>query len=192
MQHMVDNVLLIKYNSNQTYFSLFVLCSLPQHFIISCPHLAEFDPIPALYQKGFSTWNLTVQQFIRSKLKCILFVCPNVADNLLLLPSSPHLLCPSQQYLSITGWRVAFSVGATPANEKCAYSRMRLVNGSSVCVWVSVCRSLTKCYFTKCSLKITKKKKKNSFQKLIFGDFLEGAEKLTHLIHSCGPINSGT
>lgn len=75
MQHMVDNVLLIKYNSNRAYFSLFVLCSLPHYFIISCPHLAEFDPIPALYQKGFNTWNLTVQQFIRSKLKCIyLFV----------------------------------------------------------------------------------------------------------------------
>lgn len=152
-----------------------MFCFQSPHFIISCPHLAKFDLIPALHLKGFRRHlkhNSATVFSAYSKLKCILFVCPNVMDNLVLPASSPPLLCPSQQYLSIIGWRAAFSIWSTPANGKCAYSRIRLINGRSER------RSRTECFFRKCLLLLFFKK---YFPKLIFSNFWQRAEEtVTH------------
>lgn len=82
----------IKYNNNNRHY-IHYLSFVSCHSVLLSPALT----LPSLisfqlstWRDSCNTWNTIVQQFIRPKLKCILFVCPNAVDNLLLLV--PHLI----------------------------------------------------------------------------------------------------
>lgn len=96
----------IKYTNNNQHY-IHYLCSVFCHPLslssaLTLPSLISFQL--STWRDSGNTWNITVQQFIRPKLKCILLVCRNTADTLGLLASSPHLLCLGQQYSIVPFW----------------------------------------------------------------------------------------
>lgn len=127
----------IKYNNNNRQHIHYLCSVFCRHILLSpgltLPRLISFQlSIPEGIQATLETQQSN--SLLGLNWKCISFVCPNVVDKLVFLASSPHLFYPSQQYLSVIGWRVAYWIWCTPTNEDCAYSRIGLINGRSVCV----------------------------------------------------------
>lgn len=129
----------IKYK-NPTYFSLFVFCFLSSCFIISCPHLAKFDPIPARQEGIQATLEIQCSSLLSPNCKAFCLFVQILW--ILCYYWHPHLiyygLVNNISPLMDEKQRSRFEFSD---RWKCAYSRIRLINGSSV--WVEAPRVLS-------------------------------------------------